>query len=193
MDKSAANEYKIHSLLADRWSTVCFSKKSIPLDILMSLMEAARWSPSSRNLQPWRFLTISKKNYKTYKKVLDCLSLNNQEWANAAPLFIVSAVEKSNELGENSFALYDLGSAVTSLILQATSFGLKVHQMGGFNREQLRKNFLIPENFIFGAILAVGYLGDSTNLSTSLQEREQLVRERKEFKEFVYFDEWGNY
>ena len=55
--------------------------------------------------------------------------------------------------------------------------------MGGFNREQLRKNFLIHENFIFGAILAVGYLGDSTNLSTSLQEREQLVRERKEFKE----------
>ena len=92
MDKSAANEYKIHCLLADRWSSVCFSKKSIPLDILMSLMEAARWSPSSRNLQPWRFLTISKKNYKTYKKVLDCLSLNNQEWANAAPLFIVSAV-----------------------------------------------------------------------------------------------------
>ena len=77
--------------------------------------------------------------------------------------------------------------------MQATSFGLKIHQMGGFNREQLRKNFLIPENFIFGAILAVGYLGDSTNLSTSLQEREQLVRERKEFKEFLYFDEWGKY
>ena len=130
MEKLATNEYQIHSLLSRRWSSICFSRKSISLNILMSLMEAARWSPSSRNIQPWRFLTISKKNYKTYKKVLDCLSLNNQEWANSAPLFIVSATEKSNEFGENNFALYDLGSAVTSLILQATSFGLMVHQMG---------------------------------------------------------------
>ena len=104
---------------------------------------------------------------------MDCLSSNNQQWANSVPLFIITTSEKSNEYGENRFASYDLGSAVTSITFQATFQGLKVRQIGGYDRDQLCKEFAIPENYFSGAVLAVGYLGGFSKLSKDLLKREK--------------------
>ncbi|MDZ7650621.1 MAG: hypothetical protein U5K54_27715 [Cytophagales bacterium] len=46
------------------------------------------------------------------------------------------------------------------LSLQATQFGLNVHQMGGFDRQKAILNLNIPESHEPIGIMAIGYSGD---------------------------------
>lgn len=52
--KPAPTEVDIHELIAGRWSPRAFSEKPVERAQLHRLLEAARWAPSSNNLQPWR-------------------------------------------------------------------------------------------------------------------------------------------
>ena len=64
----------------------------------------------------------------------------------------------------NRVALYDLGAAAALLCLQATALGLSAHQMAGFDPGAARAAFGIPENFIAGAVIALGYQGEPSTL-----------------------------
>ncbi|MDQ1617936.1 MAG: hypothetical protein QOE19_505, partial [Actinomycetota bacterium] len=57
MTKTAATSAPLHPLLAERWSPRAFDTNATVTDAQMTaLLEAARWSPSANNSQPWRFL-----------------------------------------------------------------------------------------------------------------------------------------
>ena len=53
--KIANTDFPIHKLIARRWSARAFSTKTVEKSKLLSILEAARWAPSSRNEQPWRY------------------------------------------------------------------------------------------------------------------------------------------
>ena len=62
--KIVPTQYEIHPLLLQRWSARSFSKKTIQLETLNHLFEAASWAASSMNEQPWRFvLELRIQNY----------------------------------------------------------------------------------------------------------------------------------
>ena len=50
--KMAKTDYPISELIARRWSARAFSTKPVEKSKLLSILEAARWAPSSRNEQP---------------------------------------------------------------------------------------------------------------------------------------------
>ena len=60
IEKEASNDYPIHDLLKKRWSSRAFAERVVEKDKLFSLLEAARWAPSSYNEQPWRFLAATR-------------------------------------------------------------------------------------------------------------------------------------
>ena len=55
-------EYPCSPLFYTRWSPRAMTGESIPKEELLALFEAARWAPSSRNNQPWRFVIAIGKN-----------------------------------------------------------------------------------------------------------------------------------
>jgi nitroreductase len=58
-DKEARPDHPIHDLMAQRWSPYVFDERSVKVDDLQSLLEAARWAASSYNEQPWRYILAS--------------------------------------------------------------------------------------------------------------------------------------
>src|SRR5215471_14531707 len=50
------SDYPIDALFLDRWSPRAMSGEPISETVLKTLLEAARWAPSSFNAQPWRML-----------------------------------------------------------------------------------------------------------------------------------------
>ena len=56
MKKPAASAHPIHELIRERWSPRAFLDKPVEAEKLLSVLEAARWAPSSSNEQPWYFL-----------------------------------------------------------------------------------------------------------------------------------------
>jgi len=175
-----------------RWSPRSFSDREVSPADLRRVFEAARWAASSYNEQPWRFL-VGTRNSSTYKKIFSTLIGFNQSWAGRAPVLIlgVSSTRFAHNGSENRNALYDLGAAASYLTLQAAALGLTTHQMAGFDQEAARKAFEIPENFVLGAVIALGYQGEPSALgSQPLVEMEVSPRTRKTLSEFV-LSGWG--
>ena len=52
---SRTADYPIDPLFLERWSPRAFTDEAISERDLLTLLEAARWAPSSFNSQPWRF------------------------------------------------------------------------------------------------------------------------------------------
>jgi len=193
MEKPAVTQYPIHELLRRRWSPRAFSSRPVEPDTLRSLLEAARWAPSSYNEQPWSFIVATKEDEAEYARLLSCLVEGNIQWAQHAPVLMVSVAKLHfDENGErNRHALHDVGQAVANLIVQATALGLVVHQMAGILPEKVRALYGVPEQYEPVAGIALGYPGDPQSLPEGLRQRELAPRVRKPLTEFVFSGRWG--
>jgi nitroreductase len=179
-------------IFGERWSPRSFADRDVSPELLKKVFEAARWAASSYNEQPWRFL-VGTRVTSTYEKILQSLGEFNQKWAFSAPVLILGVAKTKFTQGgkENRVALYDLGAAASYLTLQAAALGLAAHQMAGVDTEAVRKALGIPEEYIVGAVIALGYQGEPELLTDEkMHEQETTPRTRKPMSEIV-FSEWG--
>lgn len=194
--KVAKTDVVINEIIAKRWSTRSFdaNKKVSKTDIL-SLIEAARWAPSSMNAQPWRILIWDKFEDKiSYDKAFSCVNEWNQKWAKNAPvligIFAADYFDGKDEL--NLWSKYDCGAAAMNILLQATSLGLATHPIGGFNADKLKQTFAIPSGFTPVSILVIGYQASEEQLEEPYKERELAARVRNDINKNFFLNNWGN-
>ncbi|MEI7772629.1 MAG: nitroreductase family protein [Chloroflexales bacterium] len=190
--KPAVTDHPIHTLLQTRWSPRAFAPTPVASDQILSLFEAARWSASGANVQPWSFVVAPRDDEEAFARLLGTLVEGNQVWAQHVPLLVLAVAHQQREPGKpNPYALYDLGQAVAHLSVQATALGLRVHQMAGFDPEQARSAFAIPEEYLPFTVLAIGTLGNPDALPEPLRTRELAERTRKPLGSFVFGGAWG--
>ena len=193
MEKPAETDYPILELLKRRWSPRAFSDQMVEPEKLLSLFEAARWAPSSFNEQPWHFVLATKEKPEDHARLLSCLVEKNQEWAQGAPVLMVSVAKLNFEkTGKpNRHAFHDVGLAVGTMIVQATSLDLFVHQMAGFSPEKVAELYQIPDDFEPVAAIAIGYPGEINDLPEQFRGQETGPRSRKPIESFVFEGRWG--
>ena len=192
MTNKTKPKYSMHRVIQDRWSPYAFSKQDILSDHLRSMFEAARWAPSSRNEQPWRFI-ISNRESLEFELLLGSLTEKNREWAQFAPylvLVMANTIFKRNNK-PNPHAFYDTGMAVENLVLQATELGIFAHQMGGFDRQKTISDFDIPNGTEPIVIIAFGYRAKSGDAPKDLYEKEKMIRTRNEYDSFIFGKKFG--
>jgi nitroreductase len=191
--KDAATDHPIHELLRVRWSPRAFVEKSLTEAELTTLLEAARWSPSCINEQPWIFLVARRDERERFAQMLDCLAESNQVWARRAGALMIAAAKRNytRDGKENPVHLYDLGQAVAHMTVQATAMGLHVHQMRGFNLEKATETYAVPDTHELGSAIAIGHVAPPSSLPDGLRERELQPRQRKALSDFVYAGRWG--
>lgn len=193
MSKKANTDFPIHELIAKRWSPYAFDKRPVSQADLCSLLEAARWAPSSYNEQPWSYILATQDEPDEFAKLLSCLVEGNQAWANAAPVLMVgcASLKFSRNGKPNAAATHDLGLAASNLSLEATARGLCVHQMIGIEPDKVRKVYGIPADVQPLTGLAIGYAAAPETLPEKFRERDLAPRTRKPLAEFVFGSEWG--
>lgn len=191
--KPAETQYPIHELIRDRWSPRAFSDRPVEKETLISLLEAARWSASSYNYQPWSFIVATKENPEEYNRLLSVLVEFNQGWAKSAPVLILAVARLVTDDGkENRYAFHDVGLALGNLSLQATALGLSLHQAAGFDRDKATAEYQIPEGYAPATAVVIGYAGDLQSLPEGLREREIAPRVRKPLQDFVFSGQFNN-
>jgi nitroreductase len=194
MEKLAETQTPIHDLIRRRWSPRAFSERPVEVDKLRSVLEAARWAPSSRNEQPWAYLVATREDPGGYEALFGVLMEMNRAWAQQAPVLILTLAhtQLTKDGTPNRHGFYDLGQATSNLLLQATSLGLATHQMGGFDVEAARQRFRVPSGWEPVSVMALGYPGEVESLPEPLREREMEQRRRKPLEEFVFSGSWGH-
>jgi nitroreductase len=184
--KTADTTYDLHPVIKDRWSPRAFSDKPIARELLLELLEAARWAPSSYNEQPWRY-AYAFRGTDGFDRLADTLMPGNKSWAQHAAVLVVAMAKTtlSRNGKPNGVALHDLGLANAQLLAQATSRGIYGHLMGGFSKPEAQALLHLDEETRPVCVIALGYMGDTSTLDETLQAKEAARRSRRPLQEIT--------
>ena len=177
--------------------------KDVSDDQLKEIFNAARWTPSSYNLQPWEFIIVrSKEN----KERLKACAHGQAQVGNASAVIIVlgnrdplkkaKRVIKAREHSSDQESLSNFKKSVenfpegkafgegwtiksTTLIampimLAAKNLGLATCPMEGFDASLVRKEFKVPESYEIVMLISLGY-GTAVNERPLKYDYEEMV------------------
>ena len=180
MTREAPVDHALHPLLTARHSPRALAETPVDANTLRSVLEAARWAASSSNEQPWRFIVAPRSHTADFATLLGCLVEANRRWAqHAGVLMLTVATTHFARSGQpNAHAWHDVGIATGQLLVEATARGLVGHVMAGFDREQARQAFALPEGCEPVTVIALGHPGQVSDLPEDLAQREAAPRLR---------------
>ncbi len=173
----------MNPVFMERWSPRAFSDQPVDPEDLAAVFEAARWTPSWMNNQPWYIVYATEDPDR--QAILDTFMEFNREWASAAPVAGLVVAKTDLEGRMASTRDYDVGAAMMALTIQATMLGLSIHQLGGIELDAAHELLgLDPE---VGSVLTgfvLGHRGDPGQLSDKQQAKEH-PGDRKPVSEFA--------
>jgi nitroreductase len=171
-------DHPIEPMFLRRWSPRAFSGAPVKEADLLTIMEAGRWAPSAFNSQPWRYV-YALRHDEHWDMFLGLLIDFNRLWAEQAGALIVVASKRHMppRPGRDPLPSYshsfDAGASWSMMALQASVMGLYAHGMTGFDMERAAERLHIPpDEYRVEAAVAIGHLGDSSNLPEPLRSRE---------------------
>jgi len=132
--------------------------KTITADELTDLVNMARLIPSASNLQPLKYILAEKPEKCTiiFRSLLWAGYLT--DWPGPEPgerpaayIIILSDKEISKAVK------WDHGIAAQTILLGAVSKGFSGCMIGSINKEQLRKDIKIPDQYEIELVIALGY------------------------------------
>jgi nitroreductase len=186
----------IHELIAARWSGRAYDpERDVSKEKITAMLEAARWAPSCFGDQPWRLLLWNRfANAGSWQRAFECLAEGNRSWAkDAAWLLVANADTLLTRNDEpNRWGAYDTGAAMVSFCLQAATFDVMTHQMGGFDADRIRQRFNIPDRYTPMAMVTVGYQLPLERMEAAVREREEAVRSRRSLGDLFFEGAWKN-
>jgi len=170
-------DFPIDAQFTERWSPRAYTGEPVSETEVMSMLEAARWAPSSNNAQPWRFALVLR-NDPQWDALFATLNPNNQIWAGKAGAMVaiasyqLAAKVGTTELAPNGMHAFDTGAAWAYMAMQAHLSGFALHGIGGFNKEAGAQVLGLPADHTLHMLATVGKRGDAATLPDALRERE---------------------
>jgi len=161
--------------LLTRRSIRKFKKKPVDLNLILKILDVARYAPSAKNSQPWEFIVV------TNEAVRERLSRIHM-WASPirkAPIAIVVVCDKN--ASPTSYHV-DCANATMYIMLAAHALGLGTVWIQTLrNVNEIKEILKIPEGKIPIAILALGW-----------PDEKPEPKPRKRLEEIVYMNTYGN-
>lgn len=185
--KTPNTEHGVSAMITRRWSARSFSDKEIAGAMMSRLFEAASWTASSMNEQPWQYL-YAHRGTEAFDRMIDCLMGGNQPWAKTAAVLVISLARRNFERNgqANRHHMHDTGAANTTLLLEAAQNDIYGHMIGGFHQGQALEKFDInSQEMEIACFIALGYLGSPEQLEEPFRTRELTSRTRKSVPDFT--------
>jgi len=173
--------------------------KPDPVDdkALQTVLEAARWAPSWKNTQCWRFVVVRDSSIKAELanslikiKGEDTFVDNPSTKAIMnAPVVIVACAELSKSgldadvfvTDKGDWYMFDVALAMQNLALAAHALGLGTVHVGQFDAKKVTEVLGVPDGFCVVEMTPLGY-----------PDHEGKAPPRKELSEIVFYDKFGH-
>ena len=127
-----------------------YQDKSIPKELLQDLVDAARFAPTARGVEPWEFVVIT--NPEVLKKIAG-LAENGRFLAGARACIAVFCKD-------TKYYLEDGCAATQNILIAATNLGIGSCWVAGDKKpycEQVSNLLNVPSSFKLVSLLALGY------------------------------------
>jgi nitroreductase len=165
--------------------------KSTPVsdkDVEM-VLEAARWAPSWKNCQCWRFVVVRDPELKERLAATLKPETNRAiEGIKSAPVVIVACAElgksgyHKGECGtdKGDWFMFDTALAMQNLTLAAHAAGLGTVHVGLFDAKEAAKILDVPDGVVVVEMTPLGY-----------PDEEPKTPQRKELSEITFKEKYG--
>ena len=156
--------------------------KPIPKDVMMKIIDAARWAPSSCNRQLWEFVIVTKLDIK--QRIADEACFG-QKFLKKAPSLVVvfydDTKERREETGPSKHdSIQSAAAAIQNMILAAYSMGVGSLWVCSIKKMlMLNKILNVPEYIRPIAIVAFGYPAE-----------KPVVPKRRAIESFVHYEKF---
>jgi nitroreductase len=170
------SDHPIEPIFLHRWSPRAFTGEAMDQATLLSIVEAARWAPSSYNSQPWRYV-YAHRDTPAWDKLFGLLVAGNQAWCAKAAVLMVALSKttmspRGTEMPSHSHS-FDAGAAWQSIALQATALGWHAHGMVGLDLPRAAAELGVPDGYRVECAIALGRRGDPADLPESYRAMEK--------------------
>lgn len=140
----------VPEIIKKRRSVRQYTTKPIAKEALLAMIEAARFAPTARNVQPWEFVVITDKN--TLQDIAD-LAENARFVAQATACIAVFS-------SDTKYYLEDGCAATQNILLAATGLEIGSCWVAGDKKpysSQINKLLNAPETLKLVSMIALGY------------------------------------
>ena len=166
-----------------------YSGQKVLREDLEKCVEAARYSPSACNSQPWKFLIVDDPamlEAVARASFPDLYNMNAFAKEASAFICIIGASTKppawlGGKLRRTDFRKIDIGISCAHLVLEARDLGLGTCILGWFDERKLKRLLGVPYVKKIELLIAVGYPS-----STALREKAM-----KKVNEVISFNGYG--
>jgi nitroreductase len=161
---------KLLEFIKNRRSIRSFQDAPITEDAITMILEAARWTPSASNRQPWKFIVIKDKN------LLEEIASKAiyGKFVKRAPLAI--AIIGKKKISPNWYVV-DTSLVSMNMMLMAWSLGIGTCWVGAMDREKAKKILKLNEDDYLLTILPFGYIKGAIPKPTLRKSMEEIKRE----------------
>jgi len=167
----------VYGAIRTRKSVRAWSDRPVEVDRLGRVLEAARFAPSARNGQEWRFVVVSDAVLRRRLGV----EAAAQEFVAAAPIVLACCAETDGRVlrcGQPASTI-DVAIAMDHLSLAAAAEGLGTCWIGSFDEGKAREILGIPPAVRVVQLMPLGYPRDPSPVAKQRLALSQIVhRER---------------
>lgn len=162
----------------------------IPEDDVMRILEAARWAPSARNLQPLEYIIVRGEKSRA---MLCEFARQNQPRDCPLSIVVIGDLKRAKDVGDLSphdtsthikgikmFLYMDAAAAIENMLLMAEAMGYNTLWISSFDEDGLEEFLKLPQRFIPLAIICIGKAS-----------RDIVVPPKRDIKSRLHFEYWG--
>jgi nitroreductase len=178
MDHRSSDD-RIRPLLGAR-QTREFTDAPVEPDALDALVDAARWSGSSKNSQPWRFIVI--RDPATIRALAD----SDMPHTRALPTATAAiAIVLPEQPGRGISHAYDEGRAAERILIAASQLGLGagIAWIGKEARPAVAELLGLPDDRFVRTVVAIGHPSEAGRRPKSKPGEARLPRDETVFAE----------
>jgi len=162
-------------VVEERRSVRAYKPDPVPEETIRKILEAVRLAPTAANMQPFKFIVITKKEIREALK-----AAYGQEWFWSAPVIVCACARPGaawKRMDGRNYADVDTTIAMDHLILAAAAEGLGSCWIGAFNPSELRRVLQLGDDLDPIAMTPLGYPAD--------EPKEKQRRSLDELVEFI--------
>ncbi len=127
--------------------------REVPKEVILEVLDAARWAPSAVNRQPWRYVVVTRAELR--QELCRRAGPGPLRWRHLAEAPVVIAVLADPAAGR--WHLIDCAFAGQNLMLAAHALGLGSCWIGAFREAAVRGTLGVPDRLKVAGLVTLGY------------------------------------
>lgn len=148
----------------------------MPHEALECVLDSARFAPSAKEAQPWRFVVV--RDPITRREV--ATAAFHHPHVRTAPILVLCCARIHSHVSGTGRPSYpaDLAAAAQSMVLTAADLGLAASWIPGFREAGVREAVGVPPDVPVVALVAIGYADGFQRLPARRPPEEVVAWDR---------------